>query len=188
MRSQVRFFMDAADERRFVDTVLEEPQTFLINGPHWKTPSVPVVVPENLSDAETYLMIWNKAVIPRLRAKRNNDYWEACNESTTIQFLRCRLRDEVVLTEGRIAVASDREGVERLYSRLRKIIQQTFKNQVICWFAPDAPRTAKNPSKPDPSCWVGPGALEWLRKSTRHRFKQDGVANVEGIECPGSAP
>ena len=113
MRSQVRFFMDSVDERPFVDAVVEEPHTFLINGPHWQSFTVPVVEPEDLATAESYLMIWNKAEIPRLRAKKVNGYWEAYNDNTTIQFLRSQLWDKAILTEGRISIATDDVEIER---------------------------------------------------------------------------
>jgi hypothetical protein len=183
MRSQVRFFMDADDERRFVDAIVEDPHTFLVNGPHWQSSAVPVVEPQNLASAESYLMIWNKAEIPRLRARKADGYWEAYNDRATIQFLRCELWDESILTEGRIAIATDDAAIERRYKRLRRQIHQTFRNEIVCWFHPGAPRTAKNPSEPDHSVWVGPGALAWLRGKDRRKFKQERTAPTEAIVC-----
>src|SRR5262249_54435101 len=156
-------FMDAGDEHRFVDAIVEEPHTFLVNGPHWQSSAVPVVEPEDLAGAGSYLMIWNKAEIPRLRAKKVDGYWEGYNDSTTIQFLRSQLWDESVLTEGRMAIATDDVHIERRYKRLRRVIQQTFRNRILCWFHSGAARTAKNPSEPDRSVWVGPGAVAWLQ-------------------------
>jgi hypothetical protein len=100
MRSQVRFFMDAGDERRFVDAILEEPNTFLVNGPHWETSTVPLVQPDRLADAGSYLMIWNGSEVPRLGAQRIGDCFEASNEKTTIQFLRSSLWERCNLDGG----------------------------------------------------------------------------------------
>jgi hypothetical protein len=183
MRSQVRFFMNAADERRFADWIVEEPDTVLVNGPLWESAAVPVIEPLQLASAESYLMIWNKAEVPRLRAKRMADYWEAYNDSATIQFLRSRLWDGSILTEGRIAISSENEGIQRRYKRLRRIIQQTCRNEVVCWLHPGVPESAKNPSEPDRSVWVGAGALRWLRECKDHKFKKDRTALVEAIVC-----
>jgi hypothetical protein len=186
MRSQVRFFMDAGDERRFADAIIEEPNTFLVNGPHWESATVPLVQPDRLTDADSYLMIWNRSEIPRLRAKRTGDSFEAFNDETTIQFLRSSMWDDSILTEGRIAIATDDEEIARRYKRLRKLVQLTFANGILCWFHPGAPRTAKNPSKPDRSVWVGSGALAWLRMSQAHKFKQERAARVEAVLCLNS--
>jgi hypothetical protein len=187
MRSQVRFFMDAADERRFVDAIIDEPNTHLVNGPHWKSSAVPLVEPDHLADAESYLMVWNKSEVPRLSAKRLGDFFEAYNDKTTIQFLRSLLWDDEILTEGRIAVASHDKAIEQRYKRLRKIIQRTFENGILCWFHPGFPKSAKNPSKADRSVWVGAGALAWLRASRSHKFKQERYAPVEAIPFAGWA-
>jgi hypothetical protein len=187
MRSQVRFFMDAADERRFVDAIIEEPNTYLVNGPHWESSAVPLVQPDRLADADSYLMVWNKSEVPRLSARRLGDFFDAYNDKTTIQFLRSSLWDDEILTEGRIAVATDDKAIEQRYKRLRKIIQRTFENGILCWFHPGIPKSAKNPSKSDRSVWVGAGALAWLRTSRAHKFKQERNAHVEAILCAGSA-
>lgn len=185
MRSQVRFFMDAADEQRFVDAIVAESDTFLINGPHWNSSRVPLVDPRRLAGAESYLMIWNKKEVPRLRAKNMGDYWEAYNDSTTIQYLRSVLWDQAILTEGRIAIATDDPQIEGRYKRLRKVIKQICKNGVVCWYSPNSPKTEKNPSKPDRSVWIGPGALRWLQSSERHKFKLEPRDIVEAVVCNG---
>lgn len=185
MRSQVRFFLDAADEQEFASAVVEEPDTFLVNGPHWPSAAVPLVGPGQLSGADSYLMIWNKAEVPRLRAKRAGDYWEACNDRTTIQFLRSQLWDGTILTEGRIAIATEDERIARRYRRLRKVLRQTCRNKVVCWTHPGAPTSAKNPGKPDRNVWVGPGALRWLQEGGRHKFKQERYGLVEAVVCTG---
>jgi len=179
--------MDAADERRFADVIVEETHTFLVNGPHWHSSRVPVVEPRDLADAESYLIIWNKAEVPRLRAKKRDDYWEAYNDSTTIQFLRSQLWHESILTAGRIAIATDNVKIERRYKRLRKVIQQSFRNEIVCWIHSAAARTAKNPIKPDRSVWVGPGALAWLHEKAGRKFKLERPAPTEAIVCRGSA-
>lgn len=187
MQSQVRFFMDALDERRFVEAILEEPHTFLINGPHWKSSAAPLVSTQDLPRADSYLMIWNKAEIPRLRAKKMNGYWEAYNDAKTIQFLRSQLWDDAILTEGRIAVATDDGDIGRRFKRLRRVIQQVFRNEIVCWIHPSMPRTEKNPSPPDRSVWVGPGALAWFSSKAGRKLKQERNALTEAIVCPQSA-
>jgi hypothetical protein len=179
--------MDADDERCFVDAIVEEAHTFLINGPHWQSSAVPVVKPQDLESADSYLMIWNKAEIPRLRAKKADGYWEAYNDSTTIQFLRSRLWDESILTEGRIAIATDDAAIERRYKRLRRLVHQTFRNEIVCWLHAGAPRTAKNPSEPDRRVWVGPGALAWLRGKVGRKLKQERTAHTEALVCNDAA-
>lgn len=181
MRSQIRFFMNADDERRFVKTILEEPDTFLINGPHWASSSVPLVTSAYLAGADHYLMIWNQAIVPRLQSKQVADYWEAYNASTTIQFLRCRLWDKAVLTEGRLTIATEIVGVIREYHRVQKLIRQTYQNGVVCWVNRNAPESTKHAAKPDASIWVGPGAMEWLRSNKQHQFKQSRNASSEAV-------
>jgi hypothetical protein len=179
--------MDAGDERRFVDAIVAEPHTFLVNGPHWQSSAVPVVEPQDLASAGSYLMVWNQAETPGLRAKKVDGQWEAYNDSTTIQFLRSELWDESILTEGRMAIASDDVHIERRYKRLRRVIQQTFRNEIVCWIHPGAARTAKNPSAPDRQVWVGPGALAWLLGEVGRKFKQERSARTEAIVYTDSA-
>jgi hypothetical protein len=180
--------MDAADERRFVDTIVEEPDTLLVNGPHWQSSAVPVVEPQDLAGAGSYLMIWNKTEIPRLRVKKVPGYWEAYNDSTTVQFLRSELWDESILTEGRIAIATDDVQIERGYRRLRRVIHRSFRNEIVRWFHSGAAKGAKNPSEPDRSVWVGPGAVAWLLGKVGRKFKQDRAALTEAIVCTDSVP
>jgi hypothetical protein len=179
--------MEADDERRFVDAIVEEPHTILVNGPHWQSSTVPVVEPQDLASAGSYLMIWNKAEIPRLRAKKVDGYWEAYNDSTTIQFLRSDIWDESILTEGRIAIATYDVHIERRYKRLRRVIHQIFRNEIVCWIHPGAARTAKNPSAPDRCVWVGPSAVAWLVGKVGRKFKQERSARTEAILCTDSA-
>jgi hypothetical protein len=175
--------MSSADERSFVGAIVKEAHTVLVNGPQWPSPAAPLVDPPQLAGAETYLLIWNKSEVPRLSAKRSGAYWEAYNEKTTIQFLRCQLWDESVLTEGRIAISTEDKHIQRRYQRLRQVIRQTCRNGLVCWLQPAAPRTAKNPSAPDRQVWVGPDALNWLRCSARHAFKQDRHGLTQAIIC-----
>jgi hypothetical protein len=185
MRSQVRFFMHGEDEQHFVQAIVEEPHTLLVNGPQWDTADVPLLDPVNLPPSAWYVLIWNKAEVPRLRAKRRGECWEVSNEHMTIQFLRCQLWDNSILCEGRISIATvgRAQALERRYKRLRKVIQHTFRNRVICWTTQKYPGSDKNLSEPDPQCWVGSGALEWLRHGRRHKFKLDRYSFLEGILC-----
>jgi hypothetical protein len=187
MRSQVRFFMDAQDERAFIQAVVAEPDTVLVDGPPWKTAAIPLLDPARLPDS-SYLLIWNRAEASRLKAKASGDYWEPrYEEELTIQFLRSWLWDNCILCEGRIAVATTTVGaaaVERRYKRLRKMLQRMYQNEILCWWHPSGPTTEKNPSAPDASVWVGPGALAWLRSNPRHKFKQTRFNLSEAILVP----
>jgi hypothetical protein len=188
MRSQVRFFMLAEDEKRFVQAILEEPHTVLVNGPQWDTADVPLLGAASLPSSAWYLLIWNRAEVPRLRVMRRDDCWEVSNEHTTIQFLRCQLWNKRILCAGRISVAPVGRALrlERRYKRLRKVIQNTCRNGVICWVDPRHPTSDKNPSEPDRQVWVGSRALEWLRQGRGHKFKLDRYSFVEAILCAES--
>jgi hypothetical protein len=184
MRSQVRFFMDVQDERAFIHAVAAEADTVLVDGPPWKTAAIPLLDPGHLPDS-SYLLIWNRAEAPRLKAKASGASWEPRREEElTIQFLRSWLWDNCILCEGRIAVATttvQAAAVERRYKWLRKLIQSTYQNEILCWWHSSGPRTEKNPSAPDTSTWVGPGALAWLRSNPRHKFKQSRFSLSEAI-------
>ena len=178
MRSQVRLFMDAADERAFVGEITRDPAAVLVDGPRWETREPPLLSPKRLPVRAGYVLIWSRADVPRLKTRRENDLWEVANESETVQFLRCRVWGGAVLTEGRIAVACpDGHPVERRYKALRRWIRSAFRNRVVCWTDPEG--TVKG--TPDASVWVGPGALAWLASDARRRFKQGRENRSEAV-------
>jgi len=184
MRSQVRFIMDAEDERAFIRAVVAEPETVLVSGPPWQSSDVPLLDPTRLPD-NYYLLIWHRREVPVLKAKKSNGVWELTNEGNlTIQFLRSRFWDKTILCDGRIAIATTSArgvAVERRYRKLRKWFQGTFRNNVVRWWHPPGPKTAKNPGAPDRTLWVGPSALQWLRSNSAHKFKQDRFGITEAI-------
>lgn len=186
MRSQVRFFMDADDERAFVDEVVRDLATVLVEGPRWEIRKPLLLNPKRLPARAGYVVIWNPADVPRLKTRRYPDGhgFEIANEPETIQFLRCCICDGTVLTEGRIAVACpDGHPVERRYKALRKWIRGTFRNRVVCWT--DAERTVRSP--PDATVWVSPGALAWLASDERRQFKQGRFYRSEAVLCDAAA-
>jgi hypothetical protein len=183
-RSQVRFIMDAEDERPFIRAIVAEPETVLVGGPPWQTSDAPPLDSTRLPN-NYYLLIWNRREVPVLKAKKSDGVWEVANEGNlTIQFLRSQFWDETILCEGRIAVATTSArsvAVERRYRKLRKWLQGAFRNNVVRWWHPLGPKTAKNPSEPDRTLWVGPSALQWLRSNSTHKFKQDRFGITEAI-------
>jgi hypothetical protein len=196
MRSQVRFAMHPADESEFERLLITDESIRFIAGPRWKTKS-----PEasrSLADIDNgYCIIWSKNDIAKLDAEYipSCDDWYCRSEYATIQFLRSEM-DELVITEGRIAVstnagadfsASSAKNLEKRYGKLRYHIKKTFSNSVIQWrnptlpYAPAGPNRSANPSKPDPQVWVGPHALHWLQERPDRKIKQFRQSLVEGV-------
>lgn len=189
MRSQLRFVMHPDDEQVFVAEVLREKSVVLIDGPRWPTQS-----PEphhSLESVGWYCILWSTTDAPKLHAEfiPSCGDWYCRSEGATIQFLRSQLLGSV-LTEGRLAVATDEEDpdiarcVERRYRDLSRFIKKTYRNRTLRWFNPTAPAHPKtpgrsaNPSDPDLSLWVGPFALQWLADDPGRCVKQDKGAVV----------
>jgi hypothetical protein len=98
-----------------------------------------------------------------------------------------------VLTEDRFAISTGPAhkatavNVERRYRLLRRTIQKTYLNSIVRWRnpnvpgAPAGPSRSANPSKPDPSLWVGPAAMNWLAGDAARRIKQFLAGYVEGV-------
>jgi hypothetical protein len=192
MRSQLRFAMHPDDELSFLDEVLKEPSVVLIDGPRWK--AAEPATTQSLASIGTYCIIWSPEDLASLNARfipTCND-WYCESEHSTIQFLRSSLT-ETVLTEGRIAIATEsasssaRAGVERRFKSLRKFLKKVYANAIVRWqnptlsFAPAGPSRSANPSEPDRSMWVGPSALAWLRADEQRRIKQTLSSHVEGF-------
>jgi hypothetical protein len=195
MGSQLRFAMHPEDELSFLDEVLKEPSVVLIDGPRWKAAEPRTT--RSLASIGTYCIIWSPEDLACLKARfipTCND-WYCESEHSTIQFLRSSLT-ETVLTEGRIAVATEsasssaRLGVERRFKFLRKFLKKNYVNSAIRWqnpklpLAPRGPSRSANPGEPDSSLWVGPAALSWLRDGEERRIKQTISSNVEGFLAP----
>ncbi len=197
MLSQVRFVMHPADERNFEQLLVSDES--IIGGPRWKTES-----PEtsrSLADIDDYYcIIWSTGDIEKLSAEYipSCDDWYCRSEYATIQFLRSEI-DELVITEGRIAVstiqtlefpASSSKSLEKRYEKLRNYIKRIFSNSIIQWrnptipYAPAGPNRSANPSKPDPQVWVGPHALRWLQERSDRRIKQFRHSTVEALLVP----
>jgi hypothetical protein len=195
MNSQVRFAMHPADERDFEALLLSDESVRFIAGPRWKTQSPKTS--RSLADIGYYCIIWSTSDIAKLKAEYipSCDDWYCRSEYATIQFLRSEM-DELVMTEGRIAVstipsrdfpASSVKSLEKRYGVLRKYIKRNFSNSIIQWrnptipYAPAGPNRSANPSKPDPQVWVGAYALRWLREQPDRRIKQFRQGNVEAV-------
>lgn len=116
-----------------------------------------------------------------------------------MQFLRSEI-GEMVITEGRIAVASNPQddfpassvkSLEKRFSNLRQYLRKNYSNSIIQWrnpvapYAPAGPNRSANPSKPDPQVWVGPNALRWLRERPDRKIKQMRQSIVEGVLVDG---
>lgn len=191
MRSQLRFVMHPDDEFTFMETLLRERETVLIDGPRWKSETPPVT--RNVSEIGSHGIIWSPndlAVLPAKFISSCGD-WACRGEHATIQFLRSSIVDSVI-TEGRLAISTDplrHDGagqVERRYKFLSRSIKRTYENAIVRWRNPHLPhptsttkRTA-NPSNLDRSLWVGPFAHRWLADDSSRRIKQDPSFRVEG--------
>ncbi|MCA9070408.1 MAG: hypothetical protein KDA84_15860 [Planctomycetaceae bacterium] len=180
MRSQITFIMHPDDEDDFVREVLAEPDTVFVDGPKWKTKQPPVL--SKVTDGNNfYFMIWNRAETPALtgrhHTKGDDEWWYCENEFLTLQLLRSKFFPSF-LTEGRIAVGSDRAdpeitaAVDRRYKRLRRWIKKFFTNNIIIWQNMSLPRSGTNPLKPSPTHWIGPHALSWLQGDSANRWVQ----------------
>lgn len=200
MRSQVRFVMHPADERDFEQVLVSDGSVCFIAGPRWKTETPKTS--RSLADIEDhYCLIWSTSDIAELKS----EYIPACNdwycrsEDATIQFLRSEM-DQMVITEGRIAVAtnpkhaflaSSVKRLEKRYSNLRKYLRKNYSNSILQWrnpvapYAPAGPNRSANPSKPDPQVWVGPNALRWLRERPDRTIKPMRQSIVEAVLVDG---
>ena len=195
MRNQVRFAMHPDDEQLVLRELLREPAVVLIDGPRWKS-SQPTTS-RDIATCGSYCIIWSLDDAPELSARfmpQCND-WYCVSENLTIQFLRSTI-DGSILIEGRFAVSTEdvppsaAAGLERRFKALRKMIKKTYSNSVVCWqnpglpFAPAGPSRSANPSKPDASLWLGPGAMAWMEADERRRIKQFKAGGVEGVLTP----
>ena len=149
MRSQLRFVMHPDDEQTFIAEALRDASVCLIDGPRWPTRTP--VRHRSLHTIGQYCILWSTDDAPQLAAEflpATGD-WYCRSEHLTIQFLRSQLAGSV-LTEGRIAVATDdREpaaahGVARRYRALSRFIRRSYRNRLLRWFDPAAaaPRTS----------------------------------------------
>lgn len=196
MKSQVRFVMHPDDESEFAHLLVRDESIRFIAGPRWKT-EAPISARSLTDIASNYCIIWSISDIPEMKA----EYIPACNdwycrsEYATIQLLRSEI-DEIVITEGRIAVstapehdfpASSVKNLEKRYSNLRKYIRTHYSNSIVQWrnplapYAPAGPNRSANPGKPDPQVWVGPHALRWLRERSDRKIKQMRQSIVEAV-------
>lgn len=188
--------MHPDDESEFEDLLVCDETIRFIAGPRWKT-ETPISARSLAGIAGNYCIIWSTSDIPEMKS----EYIPACNdwycrsEYATIQFLRSEI-DEMVMTEGRIAVstisqhdfpASRVKNLENRYSALRKYIRTNYSNSIVQWrnpfvpYAPAGPNRSANPGKPDAQVWVGPHALRWLREQSDRRVKQTRHSVVEAV-------
>lgn len=104
------------------------------------------------------------------------------DDTGSIQFWRSQLQ-EGVLTEGRIALATTRFGLEErlpltlvteseeLFGRLKRQIKKNYINGLVRWWNPLLPAGPTNPTKLDRAVWLGPGALRWWKSAPGHKLK-----------------
>lgn len=196
MKSQVRFVMHPDDESEFEHLLVRDESIRFIAGPRWKAETP--VCSRSLTDiAGSYCIIWSITDIPELKSEyipSCND-WYCRSENATIQFLRSEI-DEMVITEGRIAVStiskhdlpdSTVKNLEKRYTTLRKYFRSNYFNSVVEWrnplapYAPAGPNRSANPSMADPQVWVGPHALRWLRERSERKIKQLRQSIVEAV-------
>ncbi|RWM74577.1 hypothetical protein [Mesorhizobium sp.] len=191
MRSQLRFIMHTDDEAALVTELLRDPAILFVDGPRWKTVTPPTT--RDISAIGSYCMIWSPEDLPRLSAEfiqAQND-WYCRDENSTIQFLRCKMT-ETVIVEGSFAIstgpaeANAAANVERRYKFLCRAIKRTYRNSVVQWRnprrpdAPAGPSRSANPSAPDRSRWVGPAAMTWMAGHADRRVKTFLTGFVEG--------
>lgn len=200
MKSQVRFAMHPDDEIDFEHLLVRDESIRFIAGPRWKT-ETPTSFRSLTDIVGNYCIIWSTSDIAELKSEyipTCND-WYCRSEYATIQFLRSEI-DEMVITEGRIAVASNPQddfsassvkSLEKRFSNLRKYLRKNYSNSIIQWrnpvapYAPAGPNRSANPSKPDPQVWVGPNALRWLRERPDRKIKQLRQSIVEAVLVDG---
>ena len=195
MRSQVSFAMHPDDEREFEQVLLRDESIRFIAGPRWKTETPNTS--RSLEDIDYYCIIWSTSDMTKLKADYipSCDDWYCQSEYATIQFLRSKIEDEILIN-GRLAIStiSSRDfpltsvkSLEKRYGDLRKYFRKTYSNSIVQWrnptlpYAPAGPDHSANPSKPDPLLWVGPHALCWLRERPDRRIKPFRNANVEAL-------
>jgi len=164
--------MHPKDEDEFAQFVLAESGVVFVHGSNWSTPQPPLV--ESRRELRDYapLLIWASTETPPLVAERiewrDGVFWNWTSEHLTIQFLRSDLFQRKILTEGRIAVATEpcskqeARRLEERYRRLRKWLKARYRNSVMCW----------HPDKPDVSAWVGPHAIDWVKSGVGREFRQ----------------
>lgn len=193
--------MHPDDEREFEHLLVDDESIRFIAGPRWKTEAP--IYSKSLTDiAGNYCIIWSTDDIPEMKSEfipACND-WYCRSEYATIQFLRSEI-DEMVLTEGRIAVASSLgdnfpassvKNLEKRFISLRKYLRKNYSNSILQWrnpvvpYAPAGPNRSANPSEPDPQIWVGPNALRWLRESPNRKVKQMRQSVVEAVLVDGA--
>jgi len=191
MKKQLRFVMHPLDEEEIVNEILKEQSVHFINGPRWKT-SVPAST-RSIVSFGYYCIIWSKEDRDTLTSKYipTCDDWYCDSENSTIQFLRSRV-SESVLIEGRFAVNTNElteiesNSISQRFNRLSRFVKRNYKNKLVFWLNPNLPMQpastdrSSNPSKPDAQLWVGPHALEWLSDSSARCVKQDERFIVEG--------
>ena len=103
-------------------------------------------------------------------------------ETGSIQFWRSQLQG-VVLTEGRIALATTGFGLEEelplalvteseaLFSQLKRQIKKDYINGLVRWWNPLLPTGPTNPTNLDRAVWLGPAALRWWKSAPGHKLK-----------------
>ena len=187
--------MHPDDEREFEQVLLRDESIRFIAGPRWKTETPNTS--RSLEDIGYYCIIWSTSDIKKLKADYipSCDDWYCQSEYATIQFLRSKIEDEILIN-GRLAIStiSSRDfpltsvnSLEKRYRDLRKYFRKTYSNSIVQWrnptfpYAPAGPNHSANPSKPDPLLWVGPHALCWLRERPDRRIKPFRDANVEAL-------
>ncbi|WP_185234727.1 hypothetical protein [Teredinibacter franksiae] len=188
--------MHPEDEKEFEAKILADETVLLVDGPRWKT-EFPEGVRTLSKITGTYCIVWSTSDIDQLKARyiEQCDDWYCESEHATIQFLRSELGDSVI-TEGRIAISTvydhsdfsepQAKQVDARFKMLRRYIKKEYCNSIVQWCNPTLPiapaslKRSANPSKPDPQIWVGPYALEWMRKNDCRRIKQHKSAVVEG--------
>jgi hypothetical protein len=121
--------------------------------------------------------------VPKLKTQRTETGWEVVNPGDTIQFLRSRLWPGDVLCEGRIAIATNGGAaeVEKRYKKLCAFVRRNFRNNVVGWTNYSMAPTAN--VRPDPSAWIGPGALRWLQGGGGRTFKQSFHSRSHAVLC-----
>lgn len=178
MRSQLRFVMHPDDERDFISEVLHDDAVVLIDGPRWKS-SEPKGH-RSLESTGWYCIIWSKKDLPRLDSEfipECND-WYCRSEGATIQFLRSR-SNESVIVEGRLAISTSSErndvagAVEQRYRSLRTFVKKHIGMESCNGGTPMARRVRRwpvdLPIRAKPTMHFGSGQRRFIgcRKSRR---------------------
>jgi hypothetical protein len=179
MRSSVRFVMHPPnDEANIVTALRSDPNvadrwTALANRNTNRDTKYPSI--------GGYCIVWSLQDIARLAAEfipTCND-WYCRTEFATIQFLRSSMIDNKHRSQQASA-----QGVEKRFKQLSRNVKN-YTNKVLQWCNPNVaialagPSRSANPSKPDPSLWVGPFALQWLADDAQRRVKQVAAGAAE---------